>query len=291
MAEPLLTIGMATYDDAQGVWWTLSSLRLHHIGPHDPRIELLVVNDHPNEDTDLTNACANAGARLVHKSKNLGPAHAKNTIWENATGRYVLMLDCHVLLGPRSIRYIMDAIEDDTIGNDMWVGPLKNERGGVIATELLPHMRGEFFGVWHVAADRPDQVREVHAHGSAYALMRRSCWPGFSEHFRGFAGEEIYIHEKVRRAGGRVMYHPTLAWSHRFCRFKPVPYALTLNDKARNYLIAAYEMGWNIAQFRAYFGRRLPVDQMTIVERDVMAIYPEIFERDCSGIEKFKELD
>lgn len=291
MAEPLLTIGMATYDDPQGVWWTLSSLRLHHVGIHDPRIELLVINDHPKECQDLTNACANAGARLINKSKNLGPAHAKNTIWEQATGQHVLMLDCHVLLGNGSIKYIIEAIKQDKIGKDMWVGPLVNERGGIIATELLPQLRGEFFGIWHVAADQPNKIREVHAHGSAYALMRRDCWPGFSEHFRGFAGEEIYIHEKVRRAGGKVLYHPALSWSHRFCRFAPVPYSLTINDKARNYLIAAHEMGWNIGQFQSYFAKRLARDQMIVVEREVAAIYPDAFTRDCSDIPKFREID
>ena len=291
MADPLLTIGMATYDDPQGVWWTLSSLRLHHLGPVEQRVELLVIDDHPRENKDLVNACANAGARLVRHSKNLGPAHAKNSIWEHATGTHVLMLDCHVLLGRDSVKYIIDSIQQDKIGKDMWVGPLVNERGAIIATELLPQLRGDFFGTWHVAADRPNEVREIIAHGSAYALMQRSCWPGFSQHFRGFAGEEIYIHDQVRRRGGRVLYHPQLSWSHRFCRFAPVPYTLTLNDKARNYLIAAHESGWNIDQFRRYFTRRLPADQMAAVERDVLSIYPDIFDRDCSEIPTYKELD
>ena len=87
MADPLLTIGMATYDDPQGVWWTLSSLRLHHLGPHDSRVELLVIDDHPRENKDLVNACANAGARLVRQSKNLGPALGEAKGLPAAVGR------------------------------------------------------------------------------------------------------------------------------------------------------------------------------------------------------------
>ncbi|NBW09705.1 MAG: glycosyltransferase family 2 protein [Caulobacteraceae bacterium] len=289
MSNPKLTIGMATYDDAQGVWWTLASLRAHHVDPHDDDVELLVIDDMPGGCEETRRVCALSSARYVRHSKNLGPAHAKNTIWEHARGEYVLMLDCHVLLVPDHIEYLLAGIEQDRVGSDMWVGPLRNESGAIIATELAPRIRGDFFGTWHVQAST-ELVRPVHAHGSAYAFMRRSRWPGFSNHFRGFAGEEIYIHDKVRQQGGSVIYHTALGWVHRFARFGAVPYKLTLNDKCRNYLIAAYECGWNVEQFATYFAKRLPPDQMTSIVYDVEGIYPGIMTAHPSG-PRFEALD
>ena len=75
-----------------------------------------------------------------------------------------------------------------------------------------------------------------------------------------------------------MLYQPWLGWCHRFPRFGAVPYSLTLNDKMRNYLIGAYEMRWNITQFREYFGRKLPQAQRLEVEAQVLEIYPQIFD-------------
>lgn len=272
-----LTIGMATYDDPQGVWWTLSSLRMHH---DLAGVELLVVDDHPEPNRgEIGNVCNNAQARYVHAPKGLGPAHAKNSVWEHARGSHVLLVDCHVLIAPGAVAKLVAAARADAVGRDMWVGPLRSEAGNIIATELSPELRGDFFGTWLVDSRYPvSETREVHAHGSALSFMRRADWPKFSQHFKGFAGEEIYIHDKVRLYGGKVLYQPWLGWCHRFPRFGAVPYSLTLNDKMRNYLIGAYEMGWNITQFREYFGRKLPQAQRLQVEAQVLEIYPQIFD-------------
>ena len=289
MKQPKLTIGMACFDDPQGVWWTLSAIRQYHVDIAREDVDLLVINDHPSFSQDLMNMCALTKTRLVHKPKNRGPAHAKNSIWENAIGSHVLMLDCHVLLGKNSVDYILDAIDKDEIKQDMWCGPLRGEGGSVIATELDPELRGDFFGVWSVKD--ADKVHEIGAHGSAYALMKKEHWPTFSNNFRGFAGEEIYIHDKVRKNGGKVVYHPSLGWVHRFPRFGPVPYTLTLNDKMHNYCIAAYESGWNVLQMREYFGRRLPQDQKDVIEKGLTDIYPDIFADAPSWAEKVKTHD
>jgi hypothetical protein len=37
-------------------------------------------------------------------------------------------------------------------------------------------------------------------------------------------------------------------------------------------------MGWNISQFREYFGRKLPQAQRLEVEMQVLEIYPQIFD-------------
>lgn len=284
-----LTIGMANYDDAEGAWWTLSSLRLNHVPLGNNEIDLLVCDDMPERNKELLKVCADSRARYIHLGRNQGPARAKDGVWENAVGDNVLVIDSHVLLAPGVIQYLIE--NGDEIKSDMWVGPLLNESGGTVATELLPELRGAFFGIWTVNSD-PSRIREIHAHGSAFAFMARKTWPGFSPHFRGFAGEEIYIHDKVRRAGGKVLLVRDLGWIHRFSRFgRAITYKLTLNDKLRNYTIAAYEMGWNVPQMWEYIGKNLPMDQRQAVAKDLLAIYPDIFDRNYGFIPRWKEHD
>src|SRR5207244_2516072 len=77
-------------------------------------------------------------------------------------------------------------------------------------------------------------------------------WPGFNPRFRGFGGEEGYLHEKVRRNGGRVLCLPALGWAHRFARPMGAPYRPTWEDRVRNYRIGWGEPGWDLAPMEAH---------------------------------------
>ncbi len=275
---------MANWDDPEGAFWTLTAIRQYHVKEDNKEVELLVVDDMPEKQQDLENVCSNSGARYVHHSKNKGPAHAKDSVWEHAQGDYVLLVDSHVLLAPCSVNYILDAIDSDLIGKDLWTGPLLNERGHMIASELLPEWRGQFFGVWHTDQDLlKTKIKEIEGHGSAYTLMKREHYPYFSPHFKGFSGEELYLHQKVRNNGGKCYTHVDLGWIHRFMRSKPITYSLTLNDKLRNYLVASYEIGWSIKQCCDYFRPKLVKEQFDNVLSDVKAIFPSIDFEDDSG--------
>lgn len=287
--NPLLTIGMANFSDSQGVWWTLSDIRLHHVGPNDGRVELLVVDDTPESDPELEHACQLAKARYLHLPAGRGPAAAKNLIWDHASGGHVLMVDCHVLLGQGCVSHLVAAAEHDLVGADMWVGILLDEAGSVIATELEPVLRGNFLGVWKIGDF--SVTREIEAHGGAFAFMKRSNWPGFHSGFTGFGGEEFHIHERVRMAGGKVLLQPELQWVHRFSRFGPVPYPLHLPDRFRNYLLAAREAGWSIKQFRDYFAKSLSEAEMIQVELEVTQLIPGIFDNAISDGRRFPEFD
>jgi hypothetical protein len=76
---------------------------------------------------------------------------------------------------------------------------------------------------------------------------RTDAWPGFHPGFRGFGGEEGYLHEKFRRAGGRCLCLPWLRWMHRFGRPRGVPYPLTIEDKLRNYVLGHTELGLDLS--------------------------------------------
>lgn len=94
---------------------------------------------------------------------------------------------------------------------------------------------------------------EIPAMGLGLFGMRKEFWPGFNRDMRGFGGEECYIHEKVRRAGGRAMCLPEALWWHSFNSETSVTYPLRTSDKIRNNVIAWRELGWNVDEIRQHF--------------------------------------
>lgn len=276
-----LTIGCANWDDPEGAFWTYSSLRNNHFLL--PNVELLCVDDMPEPQEELKRVCGLSKTRYVHKPKANGPAHAKNSVFEEARGEYVLLLDCHVLLNRNCLENIFNLIAKDRIKNNIISGPLLNEAGDLYATELVPKLRGDFFGIWHndpLLANGTLIEKIVWGMGSAFILCKKQAWHdvgGFPKNFRGFGGEEGIISELFRHKGGEHICNMGLGWVHRFMRTKPLSYTCTVNDKMRNYLIGAYLTGYNVHQFVEYFKRKLPVEQSQVVLSEILEIYPDFF--------------
>jgi hypothetical protein len=86
---------------------------------------------------------------------------------------------------------------------------------------------------------------------------RRAAWPGFNRNFRGFGGEEGYIHEKFRQRGGRTLCLPFLRWLHRFGRPLGAPYSNRWEDRIRNYVIGFTELGLDTGEMEVHFAQLL----------------------------------
>lgn len=84
---------------------------------------------------------------------------------------------------------------------------------------------------------------DIPMQGLGLFSCRKAAWPGFHPGFRGFGGEEGYIHEKFRRLGRRCVCLPWLRWIHCFGRPAGAPYPLRLRDRITNYLIGHREVG------------------------------------------------
>jgi hypothetical protein len=133
---------------------------------------------------------------------------------------------------------------------------LNDDLGTVCCSHFEPSWGAGMFGQW--AADERSSVVtgqpfEIEMSGLGVFACRRDAWPGLNPLFRGFGGEEGYLHEKFRRAGGRVLCHPALGWTHRFSRPNGVPYANTWNDRVRNYLAGWRELGWDTSGVGTHF--------------------------------------
>lgn len=320
--RPPLTIGMATYDDFDGVYFTLASLRLHH-GFTD-EVEIVVVDNNPasphgREVESYLEAWWPSSRYVPWTDKR--STSVRDQIFREAAGPIVLCCDCHVLFAPGAIQALVDWFGQHPDSRDLVQGPLLGDGGAVMATHLDPVWRGEMLGVWAQAfacpcgcafspVERPEDGLEYrplampwtgeplrccpdcgrelpelgwagHQTGLAAAgfrplghpadppfevpmmglgafACRREAWPGLNPLLRGFGSEEAYLHEKFRRAGGRCLCLPPLAWVHRFRRVGGPPYRITVEEKLRNYLIGHAELGWDPVPAIEHFGGRCP---------------------------------
>src|SRR6056300_915603 len=119
------------------------------------------------------------------------------------------------------------------------------------------------YGTWgldatSLIAGEPFETRMM---GLGIFSCKKSNWPGFNENFRGFGGEEGYIHEKIRRNGGRSICIPQLKWTHRFGRPDGVKYTLDIKDRIFNYFLGWIEITNNPNDIMVYSIRKHFIEQ------------------------------
>lgn len=251
-----LTIGMATYDDYDGTYFTVQALRLYHAAAREA--EFVIVDNHPRGPTReaLERLAAHVpNLRYVPAGERPGTG-IRNRIFAEATGDIVLVMDCHVMLAPGAIDRLVAYWAEAADPRDLLQGPLLRDDLKSISTHFHPVWRRGMYGIW--ATDPrgldPDAAPfEIPMQGLGLFAISRAAWPGLNPRFHGFGGEEGYIHEKVRRRGGRVLCLPFLRWMHRFERPRGLPFPNTWEDRVRNYMIGWSELGLPVGPVEAYF--------------------------------------
>ncbi|MFO0880744.1 MAG: glycosyltransferase [Gemmataceae bacterium] len=276
-----LTVGIPTYRDYDGTYFTLQSLRLHHDLSRWEHVELLVVDNDPASPEGLTLARLfewlrgpNLSARHIPFTEATGTAPAKNRVFAEATGDVVLCVDSHVLLVPGALDALHDFFRQRPDSRDLVQGPLLYDHLDVrhLSTHFDDQWRGEMWGTW--ASDPRalgEEPFEIPAQGMGLFACRREAWLGFHPGFRGFGGEEHYIHEKFRQAGHRTWCLPRLRWLHRFNRPAGIPYKLTVEDKVRNYVLGHRELGLSLDRCRHHFVEevRFPAERFDQIVAEV----------------------
>ncbi|NBO99212.1 MAG: glycosyltransferase family 2 protein [Proteobacteria bacterium] len=246
--EKLLTIGMATYDDYDGVFFTTQSLRMHHSICNSPDVEFVILDNNPSSEYGqevqryVNNALGNK-CKYIQKSDKCSSFN-KYSIVDHASGKYVLILDCHILLVQNALNYLLEYYANNPDCKDLVQGPLIYDDLINYATEFDTKWSGDMYGVWHtnkIAHDLGNPF-EIKMQGMGLCSFERANWPQISPHFRGFGAEEGYIAEKFRRNGGRNICIPQLKWMHRFGRPCGVKYPLILEDRIWNYFIGWLEI-------------------------------------------------
>ena len=273
-----LSIGMATYDDYDGVYFSVMAIRLFH-----PEItaesEIIVVDNHPDGPCAADLKALESwvpGYRYVPFRRLQGTA-ARDVVFREAAGEFVLCMDCHVMFAPGALRQLLGYFCARPDTPDLLQGPLVYDDLRTFSTHMDRTWSTGMYGVWGAderAKDPAAPPFEIDLQGLGVFACRKSAWPGLNPRLRGFGGEEGYLHEKFRRNGGRALCLPFLRWIHRFGRPKGVPYQNTWEDRIRNYLIIADELGLDpapaIEHFRVHVGAE-PAERITRAVRDELA--------------------
>jgi len=257
-----LCVGMATYDDFDGVYFTVQSMRMAH-----PEVladtSFLVVDNHPEGET------AGALRALADKIPDFryvpfrgfrGTA-VRDLIFREAAADIVMCVDPHILVRPGALRALLEYFAAAPESRDIVQGPLLDDTfDGIVGTHFAPTWGAGMFGRWETderVHDESGQAFEIAMQGLGLFACRREAWPGLNPRFRGFGGEEGYLQEKFRQRGGRAMCLPALAWGHRFARPAGVPYPADWQDRIRNYHLGWAEVGWDTAEISAHFREHL----------------------------------
>ena len=244
--DRFLTIGMATYDDYDGVYFSLQALRMYHPEIVD-EVEFVLIDNHPD------GACAEPLKQLEHHIANYRYIPAgdfagtaiRDMVFAEAGGEFVLCMDSHVFFVPGALRRLIAYMRARPETRDLLQGPLVYDDLKTFSTHFDPEWRAGMYGTWATdprGQDPDGEPFEIPMQGLGVFACRRAAWPEFNPRFRGFGGEEGYIHEKVRQRGGRALCLPFLRWMHRFNRPLGTPYRNIWEDRFRNYMIGFTEL-------------------------------------------------
>lgn len=257
-----LTIGMPTYDDFDGVYMTIQSIRLHHREVLD-EVEFLIVDNNPTSEhgkaVERFAGWIRQPVRYLPFTAATGAANAKQEVFNRAQTPYVLCMDCHILLEPGALRQLIDGMDQGMDDGHLLHGPMLYDDMTIGATHMDPVWRGGMLGIWAVdkEAIQKHQPFEIPAHGMGLFACRQDAWHGFNPLFRGFGGEECYIHEKFRQHGKTSICLPFLKWLHRFERPTGIPYRPVWEDRIWNYLVGHTELGLDPTPMMEHFAQHL----------------------------------
>tara|TARA_R100000995_G_C3456784_1_gene111007 strand:- start:82 stop:909 length:828 start_codon:yes stop_codon:yes gene_type:complete len=270
-----LTIGTCVYDDYEGLYFTIQSLRLHHKEVLD-RLEFVIINNNPKS----------AQGREIRKFVDwlkepvtyvefdgFSATSLRDKIFGLANTEYVLVLDCHVLLDPGSLKKLLDFYDAGKDHKNFLQGPLIYDDMKNVSTHFnLDKWGSDMWGVWDTdkrGKDPNNKPFEIPAQGLGLFTCRKDSWLGFNKKFRGFGGEEGYIHEKYRLAGRKVVCLPFLRWLHRFGRPAGVPYRPTKEDRFRNYMIGFQEIGKDTNEIIERFKDKVSAEYIQTVKEEL----------------------
>ena len=253
-----LTIGMSTHDDFDGVYFTLQSIRLFHPEVMND-VEFIIVDNNPDGVHGKT---LKGWVHWIQEPNQYIPfseyksCMLKGKIFEHARTPYVMVVDCHVMMVPGSIKKLIDFYDSGKDDGNLLQGPLLYDDMKTISTHFDLNWRGQMWGTWGTdnrGIDTNAEPFEIPAQGMGCFSCRKDAWLGFNPRFRGFGGEEGYIHAKYRKHGKKTLCLPFLRWAHRFGRPNGVTYPLTLENKMKNYFIGFDELGLDTAPIYDHF--------------------------------------
>jgi hypothetical protein len=253
-----ITIGMAVHDDLDGLYFTIQAIRMFHKEILND-VEFVVIDNNPSGSHSK---CIRDFIDWIEEPVQYLPftkynsTIVRNKIFDLADTPYVLSIDSHVLIEPGAIKKLIEFYENNKDDGNLLQGPLVYDNLRGISTHFDLVWQSNMWGVWgndQRGEDPNGPPFEIPAQGLGLFSCRKDSWLGFNKEFRGFGGEEGYIHEKYRKNGKTTMCLPFLRWNHRFYRPSGVSYPNDLSQRFKNYLIGFKELDLNIDELKSHF--------------------------------------
>jgi hypothetical protein len=246
MSQKLLTIGMSTYDDFDGVYFSIQALRMYHEICSTDDVEIVVIDNNPSgpHGQKVKSFVSNWVKQKYIPYEDKKSTSVRNEIFKNSSGKYTICMDCHVLFSKGAINNLLKYYSDNPDCKNIVSGPLVYDDLTNLSSEFSPVWRDSMYGIWHTSKENLEAniPFEINMMGLGAFSCETKYWPGFNENFKGFGGEEGYIHEKFRINGGKAICLPDFKWVHRFGRPNGVKYPLILEDRVWNYFVGWLEI-------------------------------------------------
>jgi len=274
-----LTIGMATYDDYDGVYFSIQSIRMYHPEVLDD-IEFVIVDNNPDskQGKAVYDLCKWIKEPIQYiPFKKYKSTTVKNKVFELADTPYVMCIDSHVLIVPGALKKLIEFYDSNSDDGNLIQGPLLYDDFKSISTHFDLKWNGYMWGVWgtdHRGEDINTPPFEIPAQGCGLISARKDSWLGYNKEFRGFGGEEGYIHEKYRKNGKKTLCLPFLRWMHRFNRPSGASYPNDLKERFKNYLIGFTELGMDTSELEEHFKTIVTKDDIVKLKTEILKLNP-----------------
>ena len=269
-----LTIGMAVYDDFDGVYFSAQAIRMYH-----PEVtkdtEILILDNHPSgpcQEALQGLAAWIEGCRYIPYQDWQSTA-VRDLIFRKARSPYVMCIDSHVFLFPGAIKRLIEFLDEHPRCDDLLQGIMVSDNLQGVSTHFKPVWSHGMYGVWEKdeRGESPDgEPFEIPMQGLGMFACRKDAWLGFNPRFRGFGGEEGYIHEKFRQAGRHTLCLPFLRWIHRFNRPQGIPYPNKWKDRIFNYHVGFSELDLDTNPIDEHFREHIGEEAFEQIEEQLV---------------------
>jgi hypothetical protein len=273
-----LTIGMATHDDYDGLYFSIQAIRMYHPEILND-IEFVIVDNNPDSKH------GKAIRKFVEWVKEpiqylpftkFKSTCVKNKVFELADTPYVLCIDSHVMLVPGAIKKLIEFYDDKRDNGNLIQGPLLYDDFHHISTHFDLKWNGYMWGTWGTderGVDPNNKPFEIPAQGCGLISCRKDSWLGYNKDFRGFGGEEGYIHKKYEKHGKKTLCLPFLRWMHRFGRPNGATYPNDLKERFKNYLRGFLELGIPTDELEEHFSNLVTKEEMVTMRLEILNIH------------------
>lgn len=257
-----LTIGLATFDDFDGLYFTIQSIRINNPDLLD-RIEWVIIDNNP---TSPHGQCIRDFVKWIQEPVQYLPYTKKqsttvrNKIFDLSETEYTISIDSHVIFEPNALKRLIDYFDDGLDKGNLLQGPIIYDDCVNYGTHFTSDWESGMWGQWGTdirGSDADKAPFEIPSQGLGVFACRTDSWLRFNKNFQGFGGEEGYIHEKYRKNGKKAMCLPFLRWMHRFQRPVAPTYPNNLATRFENYVIGFLELELELDDCITHFRKHI----------------------------------